>query len=431
MQQGDALDLAERRLAAAVAVAPYLLLVVSTGLSWVLDDNSWSGRLTTLGLALLAAAWLRWALPDDPPRFHDEPQPQPQPEPQPEVGGGRRAGVYIVGLLVLIGLLSARSAWFAGFFGFTGYLHAWALLRGRWRIAGVSATAAVVVAAFFRGLPDPTPASIFSYLALVFCTVVLVVLFSKVGDVTAGQSSRRQRMVARLAEANARLEETMRENAGLQAQLLLQAREAGITDERQRMAREIHDTLAQGFIGILTQIQAASLAREDPATWQRHLDNAAAVARHSLAEARRSVHAVAPAELESARLPEALSNVAARWSQLNGVRADVTTSGDVRPLHPEVEVTLLRITQEALSNVAKHADATRVGVTVSYMPDVVSLDVRDDGTGFDPDAVADGGGFGMTSMRQRAGSLSGTLVVESEPGAGTAVSATVPAHDSR
>ena len=106
------------------------------------------------------------------------------------------------------------------------------------------------------------------------------------------------------------------------------------------------------------------------------------------------------------------------------------TTGDPVPLHPEIEVALLRTAQEALANVAKHAGATRAGVTLSYMGDVVTLDVRDDGVGFEvPDARARPRrpGFGLTAMRQRVGRVAGTLAIESEPGGGTAISARVPA----
>jgi signal transduction histidine kinase len=143
------------------------------------------------------------------------------------------------------------------------------------------------------------------------------------------------------------------------------------------------------------------------------------------------VHAVRPESLESARLPEALSEVVRRWSTMNGVAAELVTTGTPRPLHPEVEIVLLRTGQEALANVAKHAAAYRVALTLSYMEDVVTLDVLDDGAGFDIAAAGtDGrtsGGFGLTSMRQRVDQLTGTLTIESEPGGGTAVSATVPA----
>jgi signal transduction histidine kinase len=153
------------------------------------------------------------------------------------------------------------------------------------------------------------------------------------------------------------------------------------------------------------------------------------LARDSLSEARRSVYALRPESLETARLGEALTEVAGQWSGLHGVPARVTTTGDPRSLPPEVEVALLRTAQEALANVAKHANATRVGLTLSFMDSEVALDVRDDGTGFDaarPCASDNGTGFGLTAMRQRIEGLSGTLEIESEPEAGTAISACVP-----
>jgi signal transduction histidine kinase len=175
----------------------------------------------------------------------------------------------------------------------------------------------------------------------------------------------------------------------------------------------------------------------------RHFDAATRLARDSLSEARRSVHALRLEPLETARLSEALTDVAERWSAMHGVAVQVTTTGTARPLHPEAELALLRAAQEALANVARHAGATRVGLTVSYMENEVALDVRDDGKGFDPAQLGmreleyahaghdqrggEGCGFGLIAMRQRIEGLSGTLQVESEPGGGTAISACLPA----
>ena len=154
-------------------------------------------------------------------------------------------------------------------------------------------------------------------------------------------------------------------------------------DERQRMAREIHDTLAQGLTGIITQLQAAEQAADDPAGWHRHFDAATRLARESLSEARRSVEALRPEPLETGRLSEALADVAGRWSALHQIPVQVTTTGTARPMPHQAEFALLRTAQEALANVARHAQATRVGVTLSYMEHEVALDVRDDGRGFD------------------------------------------------
>lgn len=382
------LDRWESLLQRLLAASPYVLLAISAALALVREDgNAPSWQIAAAVVA--TAAWMR-LMP--------------------------RGVLYVAGLIVLIGLLCAQAVWFASFFAFIGYLHSWQYLRGAWRFAGVTATAAISVTAFFGGPPEPVPSEILSYLLLTAGIVAAVGLFSFIGEITAQRSDERRQMVARL-------EETLRENAGLHAQLLVQAREAGVMEERQRMAAEIHDTLAQGLTGIITQLQAAHQADD----WRRNVDNAVQLARESLAEARRSVHAVGPGQLDAAPLPEALREVAAKWSELNGVRADLTTTGTVRPLHPEVEETLLRTAQEALANAAKHAGASRVGLTLSYMEDMVTLDVRDDGAGFDPERVRDGGGFGLTSMRRRVSRLAGTLEIESEPGGGTAISASVPA----
>jgi signal transduction histidine kinase len=212
----------------------------------------------------------------------------------------------------------------------------------------------------------------------------------------------------------------MKQNAELHARLMTQAHEAGVLDERQRMAREIHDTLAQGLTGIVTQLQAAGKAED----MRPNVDLALSLARDSLDEARRSVQAMGPRELESAHLPEALSAMARRWAEGSGVDLRFEVTGESVPLSPAIEVTLFRVAQEALTNVAKHARASRAGLTLSYAGDVVLLDIRDDGGGINDE---NGRGFGLSSMRQRVRGVGGTLEIESTPGEGTAVSAGVPA----
>ena len=169
---------------------------------------------------------------------------------------------------------------------------------------------------------------------------------------------------------------------------------------------------------------------DEPARWRRHHDQATALARESLTEARRSVHELRPEPLTTARLGEALRDVAERFTALHGIPARTGTTGTVRPLPPAAEVALLRTAQEALANVARHALATRVVLTLSYLDHEVALDVGDDGRGFDPAAVRavrpEAGGFGLVAMRQRIEALFGALRVESTPGGGTTISARVP-----
>jgi signal transduction histidine kinase len=289
----------------------------------------------------------------------------------------------------------------------------------------------VPVAIFFSvsqagGFHQPTASLVAIWVLLAAVDVVLVGAFTLLGQKSYEQNEARKRIIAELAQANQRMEEMIAENTGLQAQLLVQAREAGAGDERQRMAREIHDTLAQGLTGIITQLEAAEQTGSD-AERDRRIGNAKRLARDSLSEARRSVQALRPQALEDSRLPDALAAETARWAATSGVCAEAETTGDPRPLHPEVEVTLLRVAQEALANVAKHARASRAGVTLSYMEDLVTLDVRDDGAGFTPGVNGGHGGFGLIAMRQRVRRLAGQLEIESEPGAGTAVSASLPA----
>jgi len=403
-------------------LVPYLLLVVPL-VPYALSQAPSAGAFgITVGVAVAAGAWVAWMVvlhPDSPRR--------------PWQGY-----VYFAGLLVLVAVLTIRSPWFA-FFTWIGFLHAGQYLAGAWRWAGCAVVAIFIAMAQAGGFHRPTPALVTIWVLLGGVDVVLIGVFTMLGVKVGEQNEARKHMIAELAEANHRLEEMIAENTGLQAQLLTQAREAGAGDERQRMAREIHDTIAQGLTGIVTQLEAAQqTGREDER--ERRISNAKRLARDSLAEARRSVQALRPQALENSRLPEALADEVARWSATSGVAGEVETTGEAWALHPEVEVTLLRVAQEALANVAKHAEASRAGITLSYMEDVVCLDVRDDGVGFAvapiEESRANGhlngetpaaGGFGLIAMRQRVSRLAGQLEIESEPGAGTAVSASLPA----
>jgi signal transduction histidine kinase len=325
-------------------------------------------------------------------------------------------GALFVAMVLVNGALVIRSPIF-GFYTFTGYIWVIPLLDGNWRPVGVVAVGVTVAISQTGGGPGTSGDSIGVFIAVLAINVVVAggVMWLTFADQE--KLRYRQEAIDELTEANRKLEE-------LQAQLVAQAREAGVAEERQRLAREIHDTLAQGLIGIITQLQAAGV---EGSPGSEHIDAAIALARESLSEARRSVQALAPEPLQSARLPDALSDVASRWSRLSGVQAQVTTTGVARAVRPEVEVALLRTAQEALANVAKHAHAQRVGLTLSYMEDVVTLDVRDDGVGFrNGDAHAGAGGFGLEAMRQRIAQVAGTLEIESERDGGTAVCASVP-----
>jgi signal transduction histidine kinase len=343
--------------------------------------------------------------------------------------------VFMTGWLALTAVLVGIDGWF-GFFSFTGYFLAFWAARGTWRAVAVIAVAVETGTAQNGGVPGMTGhGSVLAWAVIVGINIAVGGGLNFFGTVSDRQSQRRRELMADLSEANLKLEATLTENAGLQAQLVAQAREAGVADERQRMAREIHDTITQGLAGIITQLQAADqaeLAGPDSER-RRHLAAAAELARESLTEARRAVHELRPGALQPGRLADALRDVAARWSRLHQVEAAVTVTGAAAPLTAATEVVLLRVAQEALANVAKHARAGRVGLTLSYFGDEVSLDVRDNGVGFEDvpgspasEPAALRGGFGLTGMRERLEEISGQLAIETEPGGGTAVSATIP-----
>ncbi|WP_233617465.1 sensor histidine kinase [Actinomadura sp. WAC 06369] len=342
--------------------------------------------------------------------------------------GPNRFAVAYYAVRWLFGLVLTLINGFFAFYAAAGYFDAEKLIPGRRMVRlGLFACSIPVASAQAGGLTlhDSTKWAVFAGLLLANNALLTIVgYFSEKGE---EQSRARATTIAELERTNAALQQALDENAALHAQLLVQAREAGVADERRRLAAEIHDTIAQGLTGIIAQLQIIAHT-PDPANARRHVDNATELARHSLSEARRSVRNLAPAGLHDG-LPRALRKTAAQWSERTGVRADFTLTGTAQHLNGEVSATFLRIAQEAMSNTAKHASASRVGITLSFMDDEVVLDVWDDGQGFDPLALpahTDTGGFGLEGMRGRAERIAGAFTVESERGRGTAVSVRVP-----
>ncbi|MBK7893710.1 MAG: sensor histidine kinase [Candidatus Promineifilaceae bacterium] len=216
-----------------------------------------------------------------------------------------------------------------------------------------------------------------------------------------------------------------------QAELAEAERRAGILAERQRLAHEIHDTLAQGFISIIMHLETAEQGILEPASETAYqIRQAKETARHNLQQARRVVADLRPEILENGSLPAAIERTVQRWSQQHGIPTSMHTTGTPLPLHPDVDVTLLRATQEALANIHKHAQAHAVSVTLSYMGDTVLLDVQDDGVGLNGAKPSPfGGGFGLQAMRERAAQFGGELLLESEPDGGTTLVVSIPIGD--
>ncbi|MFH9008309.1 sensor histidine kinase [Streptomyces afghaniensis] len=194
----------------------------------------------------------------------------------------------------------------------------------------------------------------------------------------------------------------------------------GALAERERLAREIHDTLAQGFTSLVMLIQAveAELDHDLPEA-RRHLRLMDETARQNLAEARALVAGGAPADLDGASLPDALGRLAARHD------AALEVTGPVRTLPAGPEVVALRACQEALANARKHAGSSvPVRVSLAYADNSLTVSVRDDGGGFDPSAAC--GGYGLAGLRARAVEVGGTAEVRSAPGDGTVVTVRLP-----
>ncbi|MET8520399.1 sensor histidine kinase [Nocardioides sp. NPDC004968] len=332
---------------------------------------------------------------------------------------GRPHPVGYVGRTLLAAALTIVHPLFC-IFAWVGFLDAFESFRGRWRWVAMAATS-LIMATGQTGGPPPYD-SPWQSAAL---PVLFVVNFG-LATLMARYSMHLDAVSQERADTIVRLEHALAENARLQEQLLAQSRESGVRDERERLAREIHDTIAQSLAGVVAQLQAAE-GSADAQDVRRRVARATEMARTALVEARRSVQDLTPAELADACLADALSTLVASWRVDHGVEASFVVVGDPTALHSEVEATLLRIAQEALANVAKHASARRVGVTLTFDESEVILDVRDDGSGFDPAAPRRSSSFGLGVMRDRAQRLTGTFTLESSPGSGTAVSASIPA----
>jgi signal transduction histidine kinase len=208
----------------------------------------------------------------------------------------------------------------------------------------------------------------------------------------------------------------------------IRSRFALVLDERARLAREIHDTLAQGFVGISSQLDAVAMCMPESTTARNYLDLARRMARHSLTEARRSVMDLRSSALEGQDLAAAIQSGTMLWTAGSGVEVAVDVSGPVAELPEEMEQHLLRIAQEAVTNVLKHADANKIWVRIRVETRRLYLGIIDDGRGFEQQDVfaSRGGHFGVIGMRERAERLGGELRLASHPGQGTQVEVIVP-----
>jgi signal transduction histidine kinase len=280
------------------------------------------------------------------------------------------------------------------------------LLSRRWGLAAVAATTLAAIGGYAGHRQALDVGAVIGPLVGAAVAVATVLGYQALYR----ESERRRDLIEQLTAAR--------------AELTAADRHAGVLAERERLAREIHDTLAQGLSSIQLLLRGAQRSTS-PDQAAELVEQARRTAQDNLAEARRFVAALAPPDLEGSSLPTALERLCATTTQRSGLGANFRLDGIPTSLPTSYEVALLRVAQSAVANAVQHAEATHIEVTLSYMDRDVALDVVDDGVGFIPMDVADqpgtGGGFGLPMMRARVQALGGTLAVESAPGSGTAV----------
>ncbi|WP_327279363.1 MULTISPECIES: sensor histidine kinase [unclassified Streptomyces] len=356
-------------------------------------------------------------------------------------------GAAWAGLLVV----SPDGLWIA----FPLYFLELHLLRLRWGVTAVAVTACAAIGGFLAHSSTVTPGAFLGPLLGGAVAVATVLGYQALYR----ESERRRELIEELIATR--------------AELAAAERNAGILAERERLAREIHDTLAQGLSSIQLLLRAAERSLAEPAPAPHpdaptgpgtatarplsgaaqpgcaadaaadagagsagagpadpraaalaHIGAAREAAQENLAEARRFVRALTPPDLEHGSLAAALERLC---TAAPGPRVRFCLSGAPRVLPTPYEVALLRIAQSALANVVRHAGAGRAEITLTFMDASVTLDIVDDGNGFDPSSAPSGeGGFGLPAMRSRAETLGGLFTVESAPGQGTAVAVTLP-----
>ena len=323
-------------------------------------------------------------------------------------GSQAKATIYLAVLVVLFAVAQSQvaSAWFLAFGLLPLCFHLTTMRRAMVFVVVINVIGAALDVWRDPGLPGALIALGILAFAIAFAYVYC-------------------RWMARVIEQSLERAALIEQLESTRAELAAAHHQAGVLAERHRLAGEIHDTLAQGFTSIVTLLQAAeaSLGPGESGA-RRHLDLALVTARENLAEARTLVTALTPATLQAGSLGDTVHRVTGTTGAQAGIQAHTEVTGTARRLPTGTEVVLLRVCQEALANVRKHAAARQVSVRLRYADATVRLTVTDDGRGFDPHAA--NGGYGLKGMLERVRQAGGTIKLTSAPGAGTEVSAEVP-----
>jgi signal transduction histidine kinase len=375
----------------------YVSLIVATGLAFTLGASTFQQRLIFCALSLVLGTWYIGCILVSVVYWRDRVL--------------LTWGYLLIGWIIWTRLITESPIYLFVLFGL--YPQLFVLLRLPWKMVGACILLGISLWSQVTGQMD--------------WNVGVVILLSWLAGLGVGlfiealvrQSRERQRLIHELQVTR--------------QELALAARQAGIMQERQRLAREIHDIFTQGLSSIVMQTEAmdATLSTDETKDKQR-LSQVRRIARENLAEARRLLWALQPEVSERTSLPEMLRSLAERWAEESGVQVRVMITGQATSLRPEIEVTLLRATQEALANIRKHAQASSVVLTLSYMEEIVALDIQDDGIGFDPHNLPapllgeTSGRFGLKALRERIEQLEGTFTLESAPGSGTTIAVALP-----
>ncbi|MEU0383731.1 sensor histidine kinase [Streptomyces chartreusis] len=369
------------------AVCWLLFAVMAVGL--VAMDRPGGSKYAAL--ALLGGVVLSYAVLD---RFPSNPVVRPH--------------VYLSVLVVALGGLAYLRGNYAALFMVT-LPHYWLFgrtPRASMTFLGLAAAATAVASVLRQGW------SVEFFTETLVSTVLVVAVGALIGlwaHSVVGQSAERARLITELEQAQAELSEAHQRQ--------------GAADERERMAREIHDTLAQGFASIIVLAEAARAGLDrEPARSAQQLRSIESTARENLAEARELVGSPRrPGQAAAGSVAQTLRRTLDRFAEDTGL----TIEADLADLEcdQQTRIALLRCTQESLANVRKHARASTVGVVLAPQPYGVELEITDDGTGF---VVESSSGFGLDGMRKRLAELGGRLTVTSSVGDGTRVLALIP-----
>ena len=323
---------------------------------------------------------------------------------------GARARIFAVIAVVGFGPAVFLNPWsLASLFALTTQL--FLLLTFRWAAGVITVLNAAGLSAEMIGGPHTLRFAVQQTGIAVFIITFSLFFGSRMVAI-ASRSDERLQLIGRLRDREA-------EVAALSA-----AR--GAEAERARIARDMHDTLAQGFTSILTLSRAVLAELDtDPAAARRHVEFITTTAGENLTESRRIIRALTPARLEGASLADAIGRTVTAFAAETGIRAQLRIEGNPMAAIPSAEVVALRVVQESLANIRKHAHAGTVEVVLSYVEDAITITVHDDGVGFD--MASSTAGFGLAGMRDRTAEAGGTLRVQSAPGDGTRIVARIPA----